>query len=90
MCRLVLRTSPGCSVAPELRAFLAMARAAAPGKQRGPPGDAPVCVRCGEAYLLDDGKAPSPECHPCAQEVLADVRRALARLERVSGIGRRR
>lgn len=38
--------------------------------------DPPVCLECGDEYLLDDGCDPSAECDSCAQAMLSEVRKA--------------
>ena len=44
------------------------------------PDEDGACARCGDTYALDDGKDPTPLCHPCAQEVATLLAEFLAPL----------
>ena len=41
------------------------------------------CERCHRVYHLDDGKEPTPHCHQCAHEVIAELTEKVAQLEGV-------
>jgi len=32
-----------------------------------------TCQNCGDQYVVEDGYDPTPWCHPCAQEGLAEA-----------------
>jgi hypothetical protein len=44
----------------------------------GCDNDGPTCERCGSAYSLEYDHEPTPHCHPCAHEVVAELRTELA------------